>query len=148
VEGVINKMAESSLRTLCLAYKPISDTENVESKDQKGIYEVEKNNLTMLCILGVRDIPRQEVYGAIEKCHRAGIKVRMVTGDNITTATAIARDVGIIKEGDGSTVMEGADFMKLVGGVVCKACRTKECGCALDLNQAETMKIPLRVDTI
>ena len=52
-------MAESSLRTLCLAYKPISDTENVESKDQKGIYEVEKNNLTMLCILGVRDIPRQ-----------------------------------------------------------------------------------------
>lgn len=72
----------------------------------------------------------------------------MVTGDNIVTASAIAKDVGIIKEGDGSLVMEGSEFIRLVGGVVCKACRTKECGCALDLKQAEEMKIPLRVDTI
>ena len=50
----------------------------------------------LLCILGVRDIPRKEVYSSIEKCHKAGIKVRMVTGDNIVTATAIAKDVGII----------------------------------------------------
>ena len=98
-------MAQSSLRTLCLAYKPISETENIDSKDQKGVFEVEKKNLTMLCILGVKDIPRKEVYGAIEKCHRAGIKVRMVTGDNIITATAIAKDVGIIKDGDSSLVM-------------------------------------------
>ena len=141
-------MAQSSLRTLCLAYKPISETENITSKDQKGVFEVEKNNLTMLCILGVRDIPRKEVYGAIEKCHKAGIKVRMVTGDNIITATAIAKDVGIIKDGDGSLVMEGVEFMKLIGGVVCKACRTQECGCALDLKQAENQSIPLRIDTI
>lgn len=44
--------------------------------------------------------------------------------------------------------MEGADFIKLVGGVVCKACRTHDCGCALDMKQAEAQKIPLRVDTI
>jgi Ca2+ transporting ATPase len=50
-----------------------------------------------LAILGVRDIPRKEVPSAIRKCHRAGIKVRMVTGDNIITAKAIAKDVGIIK---------------------------------------------------
>ena len=53
--------------------------------------------MVMLCVIGVRDMPRKEVYSAIEKCHKAGIKVRMVTGDNIVTATAIAKDVGIIK---------------------------------------------------
>ena len=62
----------------------------------------------MLCVLGVRDIPRKEVPQAIEQCHRAGIKVRMVTGDNIVTATAIAKDVGIIREGDGSIIMSGS----------------------------------------
>jgi Ca2+ transporting ATPase len=72
----------------------------------------------------VRDIPRKEVPGAIAKCHRAGIKVRMVTGDNIITARAIARDVGIIKADDDSLVMEGTEFAQLIGGVVCKKCRT------------------------
>jgi P-type E1-E2 ATPase len=51
----------------------------------------------LITIFGVRDIPRKEVPGAIIKCHKAGIKVRMVTGDNIITARAIAKDVGIIK---------------------------------------------------
>lgn len=44
---------------------------------------------------------------AIAKCHGAGIKVRMVTGDNVITAKAIACDVGIIKPNDESLVMEG-----------------------------------------
>jgi len=90
----------------------------------------------MLNIFGVKDIPRKEVPGAIIKCHRAGIKVRMVTGDNIITARAIARDVGIIKDGDNSLVMEGVDFINLIGGVVCKKCRTKTCNCAKDRKQA------------
>jgi len=59
----------------------------------------------LIAIVGVRDIPRKEVPSAIEKCHKAGIKVRMVTGDNIVTAKAIARDVGIIKGNDGSIIM-------------------------------------------
>lgn len=49
----------------------------------------------------------------------------MVTGDNIVTARAIAKEVGIIEEGnDDIIVMEGAEFIKLVGGVVCKNCQT------------------------
>lgn len=47
-------------------------------------------------MIGVRDEPRKEVPDAIKKCHRAGITVRMVTGDNIVTAKAIAKDVNII----------------------------------------------------
>lgn len=53
----------------------------------------------MLCIIGVRDIPRKEVPDAIKRCHDAGITVRMVTGDNIITAKAIAKDIGLVKEG-------------------------------------------------
>ena len=105
IEDSINRMAEESLRTLCLAYREVGENQNLDAKDDKGVYEVEKKQLVMLCILGVRDIPRPEVYSAIQKCHKAGIKVRMVTGDNIITAKAIAKDVGIIKEDDGSLVM-------------------------------------------
>jgi Ca2+ transporting ATPase len=93
-------MASSSLRTLCLAYKKINTNDNLEQKDEKGIFDVEKSDLILIGIVGVRDIPRKEVPDAIKKCHKAGIKVRMVTGDNIITAKAIARDVGITKEGD------------------------------------------------
>lgn len=104
-------MAESSLRTLCLAYKNINKDTNLDKKDQKGVFDVEKNDLVLICVLGVRDIPRKEVPGAIAKCRQAGIKVRMVTGDNVITATAIARDIGIIQANDESIIMEGTEFM-------------------------------------
>lgn len=84
-------MAENSLRTLCLAYKKISSHDNFESKDNKGVFEVEKSNLVLIAVVGVRDMPRPEVPEAIRQCHKAGITVRMVTGDNIVTATAIAK---------------------------------------------------------
>jgi Ca2+ transporting ATPase len=89
-----------------------------------------------------------EVPAAIVKCHRAGIKVRMVTGDNLITATAIAKDIGILKDGDNTLVLEGPDFSNRIGGVVCKQCRTKVCECARDSKQAEANNTPLRVDTI
>ena len=90
-------MANKSLRTLCIAYKKISDNDDFVSKDEKGVFEIEKSNLILLAIIGVQDIPRAEVPHAIAQCHAAGIKVRMVTGDNIVTARAIAKDVGILK---------------------------------------------------
>jgi Ca2+ transporting ATPase len=84
----------------------------------------------MLAVVGVQDIPRPEVPHAIQQCHRAGIKVRMVTGDNIITARAIAKDVGILTGDKDELVMEGAEFNRLVGGVICKNCRTAICDCA------------------
>lgn len=93
-------MAEDSLRTICLGYKKLSPHDDLEDKDSKGIYEFEKASMILLAVLGVRDIPRKEVPEAIRKCHKAGITVRMVTGDNIITAKAIAKDIGIVKEGE------------------------------------------------
>lgn len=64
------------------------------------MFTVEKSDLVLICIVGVKDIPRKEVPEAITKCHKAGIKVRMVTGDNLITAKAIAKEVGILKDGE------------------------------------------------
>ena len=123
-------MANKSLRTLCIGYKKISLNDDLTSKDEKGVFDIEKSNFIVLAIIGVQDIPRPEVPHAIEQCHTAGIKVRMVTGDNIVTARAIAKDVGILKGEENELVMEGSDFIKLVGGVVCKKCLTAVCDCA------------------
>ena len=69
---------------------------NIETKDNKGVFDAEKKDFIVLAIIGVQDIPRPEVPHAIAQCHKAGIKVRMVTGDNLITAKAIAREVGIL----------------------------------------------------
>lgn len=74
---------------------------------------------------------------AIKQCHKAGITVRMVTGDNIITAKAIAKDIGLTKDGNDFLALEGPEFSKLVGGVVCKNCRVPICDCPTDSKQAE-----------
>jgi P-type Ca2+ transporter type 2B len=95
---VIVEMASNSLRTLCLGFKKLSPKDDFTHKDQKGVYETEKHGITLLAVIGVRDNPRKEVPGAIHQCHLAGITVRMVTGDNIITAKAIAKEIGLLSE--------------------------------------------------
>lgn len=57
----------------------------------------------------------------------------MVTGDNAMTARAIAKECGLISEGDNqSLVMEGVDFIQKIGGVICSNCRTIVCDCPRD----------------
>ncbi|KAG6620038.1 Calcium-translocating P-type ATPase, PMCA-type [Phytophthora cinnamomi] len=108
---VIEKYASQAYRTLCLAYRdldvPAEETINWSDED------VEKN-LTCVAIVGIEDPVRPEVPGAIQQCNRAGITVRMVTGDNITTARSIASKCGITKPGDGSLVMDGQTFRNRV----------------------------------
>ena len=62
----------------------------------------------------LQDPVRDEVPAAIQQCQRAGITVRMVTGDNINTARAIATKCGIVKPGDNYLVLEGKEFNKRV----------------------------------
>lgn len=57
---------------------------------------------------------RDEVPAAIEKCRRAGITVRMVTGDNVMTARAIAIQCGILNPGDDFLVLDGKEFNKQI----------------------------------
>ena len=51
-------MANKSLRTLCIAYKKLGPHDDLETEDEKGIFDAEKNEFTLLAIIGVQDIPR------------------------------------------------------------------------------------------
>ena len=118
-------MANKALRTICLAYKdiPVKTGLEFENKDSKGVYEAETTGFILIAVLGIKDILREEVPGAVKQCVNAGIKVRMVTGDNKDTARAIALECGIIDpKNANSLVLEGPEFIKIIGGVMCKNC--------------------------
>ncbi|KAI9921678.1 hypothetical protein PsorP6_002041 [Peronosclerospora sorghi] len=108
---VIEKYASQAYRTLCLAYRdldvPAEDTTKWSDEDLE-------QKLTCVAIVGIEDPVRPEVPDAIKKCNTAGITVRMVTGDNITTARSIASKCGITKPGDGSLIMDGLTFRSRV----------------------------------
>lgn len=69
----------------------------------------------------------------------------MVTGDNLVTATAIAKEIGIIQPHKPSLCLEGHEFNRIVGGVVCALCRTEKCDCSFDGSDKTR---PLRKDVI
>lgn len=78
------------------------------------VQEVDANTLptlTFVGIAGIEDAIRPEVYDAVERSGNAGIKVVMITGDHIDTARAIARNVGIFKDGD--NILTGQDLKNL-----------------------------------
>jgi len=87
-KNVIEKFADSALRTLCLAYKDIEYTTAITDLNENFL----ECDLTMVCIAGIKDPLRPEISQAIKTCRTAGIRVRMVTGDNVNTAVAIAKD--------------------------------------------------------
>jgi len=95
--------------------------------DADGVlHAVEKSNLTLISIVGIKDIIRPEVPKAVRTCQKAGIIVRMVTGDNKITAMAIAKECNILNEKtgiDNDSVLEGPDFYERMGGLYCKTCK-------------------------
>eukprot|EP00835_Amoeboradix_gromovi_P001929 NODE_99_length_20944_cov_0.552746.p1 type:complete len:912 gc:universal NODE_99_length_20944_cov_0.552746:14671-17406(+) len=108
VNDIINKYAEGALRTIALSYKDLSQHE-FEALTQ--LDDPPTSNMTLLGVVGIEDPLRVGVLEAVKKCQRAGVIVRMVTGDNIVTAKAIASKCGIYIKG--GTVMEGFKFRKL-----------------------------------
>ena len=66
----------------------------------RKIYDIEESGFTLICIAGIKDIIRDEVPDAVKQCNKAGVRVRMVTGDNKITAIAIAKECGIMEEGE------------------------------------------------
>ncbi|KAG1338374.1 Calcium-transporting ATPase [Cocos nucifera] len=100
VLDIINTFACEALRTLCLAFKDMDET-----------YEGDKipaDGYTLIAVFGIKDPVRPGVRDAVQTCIAAGVTVRMVTGDNINTAKAIARECGILT--DDGLAIEGSDF--------------------------------------
>ncbi|XP_066117744.1 plasma membrane calcium-transporting ATPase 4 isoform X4 [Saccopteryx bilineata] len=109
VRTVIEPMACEGLRTICLAYRDFNDVEPPWDNENEILTE-----LTCIAVVGIEDPVRPEVPEAITKCKQAGITVRMVTGDNINTARAIATKCGILTPGDDFLCLEGKEFNRLI----------------------------------
>jgi magnesium-transporting ATPase (P-type) len=106
VSATIEAMARDALRTVAVAHRFLPE----HMSGEEDASELERE-LVLDAVFGIQDPLRPDVTQAVAQCHEAGIFVRMVTGDNIETAKAIARECGILTEG--GLAMEGPDFRKL-----------------------------------
>ncbi|WOK91559.1 hypothetical protein Cni_G00250 [Canna indica] len=110
LEKTIQGMAASSLRCIAFAYK-ITGADEVVHVDQGATQKLDESGLTLLGFVGLKDPCRPEVEAAIDACKNAGVGVKMITGDNVFTARAIAIECGIIRADDSDAlVVEGQEF--------------------------------------
>lgn len=117
VHKTIISYATQSLRTIGIAYRdfeswPPADVE-LNADGEVPFASVAESNLTLIGVVGIEDPLRDGVPEAVLACQRAGVFVRMVTGDNILTAKSIATQCGIYTQG--GIIMEGPKFRALSG---------------------------------
>ncbi|MDI6729458.1 MAG: cation-transporting P-type ATPase, partial [Thermodesulfovibrionales bacterium] len=115
-KGVIDayhSLMDTGLRVLSFAYSELQPLNSEPEKD-----------MLFVGLIGLEDPPRPEVPDAIRKCHDAGIKVIMITGDGSRTAMAIAREIGLVK--GNPVVIEGHDFVRMTDRELGKKLSEKE----------------------
>jgi Ca2+-transporting ATPase len=106
IEAELNKMLDNGNRILAFATREFDQMPSVVSP--KTI----EHNMQLAGVAGLIDPPRDEVQKAIEECHTAGIKVAMITGDHIRTATIIAKRLGLILSAD-DQVLTGSKMKEM-----------------------------------
>jgi Ca2+-transporting ATPase len=101
IAGKVREMANQALRVMALSFRPLDEDNSPEKiySGERTAEEVEED-MVFSGLMGMRDSPREEVKLAIQKCADAGIKTVMITGDHKITASAIAKELGILKEND------------------------------------------------
>lgn len=105
IDKANDELAEKALRVLAMAYKEIDHQPTDKEKEEL------EGNLIYVGMVGMIDPPREEVKVAVEKCKTAGIKTVMITGDHKTTAVAIAKELGILE--DGQEAITGSELSKM-----------------------------------
>ena len=157
LEEKIQNCNKDMLRTIYICYKEISE-EDFNDLDEN----IDTNNLVLLAIFGIRDIIRKGVREAVLKCKQASINVIMVTGDNIQTAHAIAKECNIISPNcslvsdeesiedylqDPPVEINGDIFYDIIGGLVCSTCDlpSNECKCPKTNAEAEQISKKLNL---
>ncbi|XP_078182800.1 putative calcium-transporting ATPase 9, plasma membrane-type isoform X2 [Carex rostrata] len=98
--SIINEFACEALRTLCVAFRELDEFDSREA--------IPTSRYTLIAVVGIKDPVRPGVKESVKTCMDAGIMVHMITGDNINTAKAIAKECGILTE-DGIAI-EGSVF--------------------------------------
>eukprot|EP01061_Rhynchopus_euleeides_P037768 TRINITY_DN647_c1_g1_i1.p1 TRINITY_DN647_c1_g1~~TRINITY_DN647_c1_g1_i1.p1 ORF type:complete len:960 (+),score=320.38 TRINITY_DN647_c1_g1_i1:209-3088(+) len=107
IEQGLNRYAEDGLRTLCIAM-----SQSNIPYDSESIFDDQEAGLTFLAIAGIEEPIRPEVADAVSQCRQAGIRIKMVTGDNKVSAVTVARRCGIADDIN-SLAMEGREFRSL-----------------------------------
>ena len=102
---ITEEMSSSALRVLAVAYKKIDEVPDSPTSDEL------ENGLTFLGLVGMIDPPRQEANEAVATCLKAGIKQVMITGDHVVTASAIAKELGILQPSDRAITGSELDAM-------------------------------------
>ena len=103
IEKINKEFSMGGLRVLSFAYKEIPEGKEITLEDEY--------DLTFVGLIAMMDPPRNESKDAVERCIEAGIKPVMITGDHKITASAIAKQIGILK--DESEAMEGFELEKI-----------------------------------
>ncbi len=101
-----DEMSRDALRVLAVAYKKIDSISDAPTPEELEC------DLTFMGLVGMIDPPRPEAKDAVAVCRRAGIKPVMITGDHVVTASAIAREIGILEDGDLAITGAELDRMK------------------------------------
>lgn len=101
----VDARAAQGLRLMAVAERPASDADM--SAQRRDV----ETNLTLVAIAALSDPPRPEVAAAVERCHAAGIRIHVVTGDHGRTALAVAQSVGIGR--DRARIVDGADLDRM-----------------------------------
>nr|XP_036585249.1 calcium-translocating P-type ATPase [Colletotrichum truncatum]KAF6795146.1 calcium-translocating P-type ATPase [Colletotrichum truncatum] len=113
---IITSYAGQTLRTIGSSFRDFESwpPKDAISNDDPRAADFNKihEDMTLTAIYGIKDPLRPTVIDAIKDCNRAGVVVRMVTGDNILTARAIAKECGIYHPEEGGIAMEGPDFRR------------------------------------
>jgi magnesium-transporting ATPase (P-type) len=113
-EALIKEYASQALRCVAICHRHNIESVLKDDPNKASLADVEQHlekEMTFAALVGIADPLRKDVIDAVATCQRAGIFVRMVTGDNLDTANAIAKQAGILT--DGGLSMEGEKFRKL-----------------------------------
>ncbi|MFQ6632507.1 hypothetical protein Gotur_009168, partial [Gossypium turneri] len=110
LELIIQAMADRRLRCIAFAHKQVPKEEYDDLKEKK---KLDENNLTLLGLVGIQNPSKPGVKKAVEDCQSAGLNIKMITGDDVFTATATAKECGILKldqDMSSCVVVEGEEF--------------------------------------
>lgn len=104
-QNINEQMSSGALRVIAVAYKTIDQVPDMPTS------ETLESDLTFMGMVGMIDPPRPEAKAAVATCRKAGIKPVMITGDHVVTASAIAKELGILDEDDKAITGSQLDLM-------------------------------------